>query len=116
MYQKNSVPSQKTLKQEKEKVPAHLGYIIKEYSSLSFKIYVHRDNAQRQQDLVASITTNPKLVHQGMLPYCGHDISMYKTPKERNEFRDFLFNEDLKTNWKTIELVSIEDRDLEEKT
>ena len=39
-------------------------------------------------------------------------MSIYRTAKERNAIRDFLFNKALKTNWESIELVNTEERDI----
>ena len=89
--------------------------ILKEYSSLAAKRFTNRNYAQRQKDLVSSITSNPKPVYQPINSYRGHEMSLYKTGKERTMIRDFLFNKDLKLNWKTIELVNIDERNLEEK-
>ena len=102
-----------TLKKKKIKISADLNNLMQEYSSLSSKRYINRSYAQRQQDLVQSITSNPKpkVIKDGMRPYRGHDMSIYKTSKERNAIRDFLFNKALKSNWETIELVNTEERD-----
>ena len=103
------------MKKKKLKISADLNNLMQEYSSLSSKRYVNRSYAQRQQDIVKSITSNPKPkpTKKGIKPYRGHDMSIYYTGKERSAIRDFLFNKNLKTNWESIELVNTEERDTE---
>ena len=102
-----------TYKKKKIKISDDLNNLMQEYSSLSSKRYVNRSYAKRQQDIVKSITSNPKPIKGGMKPYRGHDMSIYHASKERSAIRDFLVNKNLKTNWESIELVNTVERDIE---
>ena len=106
----------KTFKQQKKRISPELEIIMKEYISLSSKRHINRDYAERQQDLVTSITTNPKKKpnYQPMTPYRGYDMSIYKTAKERNKIREYYLDRDIKLNWQTVELVNTDERNLDE--
>lgn len=102
-----------TYKKKKIKISDDLNNLMKEYSSLSLQRYVNRSYVKRQQNILKSITSNPKPIKEGMKPYRGHDMSIYHASKQRSAIRDFLVNKNLKTNWESIELVNTVERDIE---
>ena len=88
--------------------------LIEEFMSLSSRTR-NKDHTQRQRDLLQSITSNPKPKTNSIFYYRGRDLTNLKSGKQRNEHRDYYLAMDLKINWKSVELVNVDERDLDEK-
>ena len=102
-----------TFKNQRKKMTPYLETIIREYTMLSSNRYQSRNYAERQRDLVTSITTNPKQhkTTNSNYYYRGRDMSHVRHSKQRTEHREFYLAMDLKQNWQTVELVNTKTRD-----
>ena len=91
----------------KKTIPKDLKKLMQQFHDIYFDRKSYGPNfAERSNDTLLAITTNPKPKNKKRVMYHGHDVTDYAPGPERKKQKYYLDEKEYKINWHTVELVN----------